>query len=325
MNPFSEIRSETAAAWGETRLIAAIREWLGNASPPPPYGIGDDCAVFTTTPNRQSLVTTDPILWGRHFDETVAPEDAANKLFKRNLSDIAAMGGRPRVAVVSLLLPAATSLAWLRRFHLGLRDASLHYGTPLAGGDVSETDGLLGACMTMIGETTGEGFLARRGASAGDYIFVTGQLGGSRLGHHFAFEPRLHEGQWLAARAEVMAGMDISDGLAKDLLSLIPDECEVELVPEDVPLSSDAVAASKISGRSPLDHALCDGEDHELLIAVAKDADLKELLKSWSQQFAIPLTLIGRLRHRAPEADGPLLLGLPAGMNHALHGYEHLR
>lgn len=324
MNPFSQTRADTAAAWGETRLIAAIREWLGDASPTAPHGIGDDCAVFSLENHRQSLVTTDPVLWGRHFDETIAPVDVAKKLFKRNLSDIAAMGGRPRVAVVSLLLPPCTSLAWLRNFHRGLRDASLHYQVPLVGGDVSQTDGLLGACMTLIGQASGDRILSRQGASCGDSLFVTGHLGGSRLRHHFTFEPRLAEGQWLVARPEVRAGMDLSDGLAKDLPALIPASCTAELDPTSIPLSDDAVEVAAISGRSALYHALCDGEDHELLLAVDKKTDLAEFLRDWQQTFTLPLTRIGLLQSRISGDKSPVLRGLPSDMDE-IHGYEHLR
>jgi thiamine-monophosphate kinase len=324
MNPFRQTRADTAAELGETLLIEAIRQWLGDASPPAPHGIGDDCAVFTLGNQSQALVTTDPVLWGRHFDQTIAPGDVAKKLFKRNLSDIAAMGGRPRVAVVSLLLPPFTSLEWLRDFHLGLRDASRHYHVPLVGGDVSQTDGLLGACMTLIGEAAGDRILTRQGASRGDHIFVTGRLGGSRLRHHYDFEPRLAEGQWLAARAEITAGMDISDGLAKDLISLIPRDCVAELHPEAIPLSEDAVEAAATSGRSALHHALCDGEDHELLITVKKEAHLDEFLLRWNQTFALPLTRIGFLSERASDDETLLLRGLPSDMSE-IHGYEHLR
>lgn len=325
MNPFTEKRSASAGGLGESLLIRTIREWLGEASPPAPAGIGDDCAVFSTTPGKKSLVTTDPVLWGRHFDEKVSPEDAAGKLFKRNLSDIAAMGGRPRIAVVSLLLPAETSLEWLKRFHLGLRDVSLKYEVPLAGGDVSQTDGLLGACMTVIGETTGDRALTRAGASPGDHLFVTGHLGGSRLGHHFSFEPRLQEGQWLSAREEVVAGMDLSDGLAKDLLALIPTDCDVSLFPDSIPLSQAALTLAGTTGRPPLEHALCDGEDHELLVAVKGDADLDAFFRSWSDRFSLPLTRIGLLKHREKNAEGSRFRGLPPEITDDLHGYEHLR
>lgn len=324
MNPFTETHAESAAAWGESRLIAAIKKWLDDASPPPPHGIGDDCALFST-PGAEGLVTTDPVLWKRHFDEHVSPEDAAGKLFKRNLSDIAAMGGQPKLAVISLLLPPSTSQPWLERFHLGLSQASRRYGVPVAGGDVSQTDGLLGASMTLIGETTSGRALTRSGASDGDHLLVTGRLGGSRLSHHFSFEPRLREGQWLVSRQEVVAGMDISDGLAKDLFAMIPETCDAELLPEAIPVSTDAKTTAETSGHSPLYHALCDGEDHELLIAVKQATPLNLFLREWSRNSDLPLTRIGFLRKRPADSPAPSLRGLPHELNKGLHGYEHLR
>src|ERR1700710_2389880 len=119
MTPFTSIRAESVIAQGELKLIAGIRRWLGSASPKSPFGIGDDCAVIPPTKNHQ-LVTTDPVIFGRHFDDTVPPQAVGAKLLKRNLSDIAAMGGKPVAAVISLALAPETSVAWLRRFYLGL-------------------------------------------------------------------------------------------------------------------------------------------------------------------------------------------------------------
>jgi thiamine-monophosphate kinase len=325
MYPFSETPEETAGGIGESGLIALIRQWLGEASPPSPNGIGDDCAVFDLTPGTRGLVTTDPILWGRHFDETVRPQQAAAKLLKRNLSDIAAMGGHPVAAVVSLLLPARTSLAWLEAFHLGLREAATTWKLPIAGGDVSQTDGLLGACMTVIGQSTGERVLGRDGAACGDRILVTGSLGGSLLGRHFAFEPRLPQGRWLCARPEVTAAMDVSDGLGKDLLALLPAESAARLDPDKVPVSPDARSLAQTSGRSPLAHAFCDGEDYELLFAINSTADLNAFRDDWAAAFPeLPLAVIGEIQQILP-GDSIRIKGLPAALAGQISGYEHLR
>jgi thiamine-monophosphate kinase len=99
-------------------VITAIRGWLGSASPRAPFGIGDDCAVLPGSRAAQ-LVTVDPVIYGEHFNDSIAPRAAGEKLFKRNLSDIAAMGGRPRAAVVALALDARVKLAWLEQFYRG--------------------------------------------------------------------------------------------------------------------------------------------------------------------------------------------------------------
>ena len=119
MTPFTSIRADSVLARGELQLIACIRRWLGRSSPESPFGIGDDCAVIPPT-KKHLLITTDPVIYGRHFDDTLSPRAVGAKLLKRNLSDIAAMGGRPRTAVISLALAPETSLAWLRGFYLGL-------------------------------------------------------------------------------------------------------------------------------------------------------------------------------------------------------------
>src|SRR6478735_408744 len=119
MSPFTSKSAASVGALGELRLIESIRRWLGDASPASPFGIGDDCAVIPPTRYHQ-LVTTDPVIHGQHFDDTMRARDVGAKLLKRNLSDIAAMGGRPAVAVISLALAPDTSVAWLREFYLGL-------------------------------------------------------------------------------------------------------------------------------------------------------------------------------------------------------------
>ncbi|HPK50302.1 MAG TPA: AIR synthase related protein, partial [Opitutaceae bacterium] len=115
MNPFTDQPAEAIGSLGEQRLIAAIRRWLGAASPASPFGIGDDCAVVPAGRAAQ-LLTVDPVIYGQHFDDAVPPRAVGEKLFKRNLSDIAAMGGRPRAAVVALALDARVRLDWLEAF-----------------------------------------------------------------------------------------------------------------------------------------------------------------------------------------------------------------
>ncbi len=326
MHPFESDSSRCVSAWGERRLIDAIRGWLGEASPPPPAGIGDDCAVLTPSPGAKLLVTTDPVVWNRHFDDSCSPEAIAGKLLKRNVSDIAAMGGRPRSAVVSLLLSPNTSIAWLERFYRGLRDCAMRYDTPVAGGDVSAiSHGTLAASLTLLGESVDGHILTRGGARPGDTICVTGTLGGSLLGRHLSFEPRLREGQWLASRPEVTAAIDLSDGLAKDLPGLLPSGCVADLAVDRIPISDDAKRAAATSGRTSLEHALSDGEDYELLITVNGE-QTRELLQAWRATFSISLTPIGVIAKRESGGhDGETIRGLPACIAERIQGYEHFR
>jgi thiamine-monophosphate kinase len=318
MNVFAASRSKSVGARGEQRLITDIRRWLGNASPASPFGIGDDCAVIPPT-RRHQLVTTDPVIYGWHFDAGVPARAVGAKLLKRNLSDIAAMGGRPLAAVISLALAPETSVAWLRAFYLGLADCARRHRVKIVGGDITQgPKGFLGAFLTLHGESTGR-LITRTGARAGDHLFVTGRLGGSRLGHHYRFAPRLAEGAWLSGRSEVRAMMDVSDGLAKDIASLTPSGLVPALNEPSIPISPAARLQAKRSGRSPLRHALGDGEDYELLIVIRARTDLVRLKRDWRKRFArVPLTHLGSFVPRGR---------LPAGMLNLsnYHGYEHLR
>jgi len=318
MHPFTRRPAESVAALGERHLIAAIRRWLGAASPPPPAGIGDDCAVVPPA-SRPRLLTTDPVVYGRHFDDTVPPRAVGAMLLKRNLSDLAAMGARPTAAVVSLALDSRVRTRWLEEFYRGLAAAARRFRVPVVGGDVAQADGVLGAFLTLLGTAAGPRVLLRTGARPGDWIYVTGALGGSRLGHHWRFTPRLAEGAWLARRRDVRAMMDISDGLAKDLRDLTPPRARPALAAAAIPVSPAARAWARRTGRPPLHHALSDGEDYELVFAVAHRADRAALARAWHRAFPrTRLTCIGRF----VPADR-----LPAGALNldAFRGYEHLR
>lgn len=315
MNPFTDKSSESVSALGELRLIESIRRWLGDASPAAPFGIGDDCAVIPPTRHHQ-LVTTDPVIHGQHFDDDVPARDVGAKLLKRNLSDIAAMGGRPAVAVISLALAPGTRLEWLRQFYLGLAATARRFDVKIVGGDITQGPAnFLGAFLTLHGESTGR-LITRTGARRGDNIFVTGRLGGSRARHHYRFTPRLVEGQWLARQKDVAAMMDVSDGIAKDIRSLTPPGLVASVAPRRIPVSRAAVTAAKTTGRTAWEHALMDGEDYELLFVVRRHTDPEKFVRRWSRRFQLPLRHLGRFADKPASGD----------VNwSSLHGYEHLR
>jgi len=318
VHPFSARFHDSVSALGETRLIACIRRWLGDVSPPPPFGIGDDCALLP--PNRHDqLITTDPVIYGRHFDDAVSPRAVGAMLLKRNLSDLAAMGARPTAAVIALALDPRVRTRWLELFYRGLAGAARRFGLPVVGGDVAQGDGFLGAFLTLCGEAAGPRVVPRAGARRGDWIYVTGTLGGSRLGHHWRFTPRLAEGAWLARRAAVRAMMDVSDGLAKDLHALAPPRTVPALRAAAIPVSPAARACARRTGRAPLAHALGDGEDYELVFAVDRGADRAGLERAWRRAFPrLRLTCIGRFVSAGKFPPDALRL-------EEFHGYEHLR
>src|SRR5690606_14694663 len=236
MHPFTDNPADSVAALGERRLIAAIARWLGDTGPAAPAGIGDDCAVLPR-PRHRALVTVDPVIYGEHFDDAVAPSAAGAKLLKRNLSDIAAMGGTPRAAVLALALDRTVRTDWLRAFYRGLAAVARRHAVKIVGGDIAHQKGGLAATLTLFGEAApGDRVLTRAGARRGDWIYVTGRLGGSLPSrHHWRFTPRLAEGRWLAARPEVRAMMDLSDGLAKDIHALAPAGCTAAVEPDAIP------------------------------------------------------------------------------------------
>ncbi len=317
MHPFSDDPALTIAALGEQKLLAQIRRWLGSAMPPAPLGMGDDCAVLPSprASRRQTtgptLLTVDPVIYGEHFDDSVAPRAVGRKLLARNLSDIAAMGGAPRAAVVALALDPRTRLDWLEGFYRGLAALARRAGVPLVGGDLATHRGGLVATLTLLGRASARRVLTRAGAREGDFIAVTGSLGGSLAsGNHWKFEPRLPEGRWLAARREVTAMLDLSDGLAKDLHHLVPPGAKPLVFEELIPRRRGCDTRA----------ALTDGEDYELLFTLrGTPAAVSRLAADWLRAFPKTLlTVIGRLVPAATPADGALDLS-------AHHGFEHFR
>ncbi len=319
MRLFTPLRAESVVALGEQRLIVELRKWLGDASPKAPFGIGDDCAVVPST-GKQMLITTDPVIYGQHFDDAVPARAVGAKLLKRNLSDIAAMGGRPVAAVLSLALAADTSVAWLREFYLGIAATARQFKVKIVGGDITQgPTGFFGAFLTLHGEAAGQRVVTRSGALPGDRIYVTGTLGGSLLGHHYKFTPRLAEGAWLARRSEVCAMMDVSDGLAKDLDSLTPEGLAPAVCEPSVPISAAARKCAAQTKQTPLFHALGDGEDYELLIVVCYRADQKKFETAWKKRFPrVRLTQIGVFAKKENMPPGAVRL-----LDYS--GYEHLR
>jgi thiamine-monophosphate kinase len=310
VHPFTNNPRNSVSALGEEKLIAAIRRWLGSASPKAPFGIGDDCAVVPAGRAAQ-LITVDPVIYGEHIDDSVPPRAGGEKLFKRNLSDIAAMGGRPRAAVVALALDARVKLKWLEEFYRGLAAVSRRYHVPIVGGDIAHHLGGIVATLTLVGEAAAGGrVVTRTGARNGDWIFVTGSLGNSlRTGHHWKFSPRLAEGQWLAGRHEVRAMLDVSDGLAKDLRALSPKAAVPALEAAAIPLRAGADVRT----------ALTDGEDYELVFALASRADRQGFARDWKKAFPrTKLSCIGSFVHSNALPTKALDLS-------DYRGFEHLR
>jgi len=324
MHPFTKISSESIAQIGERKLLEKIRLWLGETAPPAPHGMGDDTAVLPFEVDPFNLITTDTLAYKCHFDDTVSPQQAGAKLIKRNLSDIAAMGGTPSSAVISLFLPPTLRLDWLSAFYTGVRDESINSNIKIVGGDLCETKDFLGAQLTLWGNAHRP--ITRTGAESGDFIYVSGTLGGSRCGKHVDFSPRMAEGKWLAEQSNVHSMIDITDGLMKDLPTLIPPACVAALSIKSLPISEAAKTLSAEDDKIAAHHALNDGEDYELLFTLSNKCDSDLFHKKWSERFEIPLTRIGEMMENINQNRPLRIINLDTG--HELEergGYEHFR
>ncbi len=276
-------------------------------------GPGDDCAALDLGTGDLLLAAVDQVISAVHYERsTTAPRAAAAKLLKRNLSDIAAMGGKASWALLALASNTGDD-EYLLEFYDGLREAAEKFNISLCGGDFASLPaGEAGevASLTILGTVEQDLLCRRSGAQPGDIVFVTGSLGNSyESGRHLSFEPRLAEGRFLAAGAYANAMIDISDGLLLDAQRLAQaSEAALMLELEHIPVNADAT----------LEQALGDGEDYELLFCVSADK-AEALRKEWP--FATELTSIGEIR-----ANPPGEVVSPDGENLSKRfkkGYEH--
>lgn len=230
-------------------------------------GPGDDLAVLKWAGEDLLIVGVDQVLDGVHFQSDIhPPELIGRKVMNRNLSDCAAMACLPVAAVVSAALPAGCSLDYAKALHRGLRDAAAPFGCEIVGGDTGSWPGKLALSVTILGRSAGIEPVTRRGAQPGDHLFVTGPLGGSLLGRHMIFTPRVTLARELARKYPISSMIDLSDGLSRDLTHLCRQSSVGAIVDaERVPIHDDARVMSRSDGKPPLEHALHDGEDHELL------------------------------------------------------------
>lgn len=262
---------------GEFAYIAWLRERTAEA-PSVRVGPGDDCAVLAGSA-ADWLVTTDMLLEGRHFVLAEhGPRRIGRKALAVNLSDIAAMGGRPAAAFVSVALPVGMAEAVGKELFLGMREAADQFETAIAGGDTNTWTGGLVVSVTLLGQPGPQGPILRKGAKPGDWLMTTGSFGGSILGKHLDFTPRIREGLMLQQHARLHAMIDVSDGLSGDVWHICEESgVGAVLFAERIPVSD--AARQTGGGRPPLEHALADGEDFELAFAVSP-ADGERLEKT---------------------------------------------
>lgn len=308
----------TLGQLGERALIERLRRRLKDGTDVA-CGIGDDAAVVQIPGAADDLVlTSDAVLEGRHFQADDAPESIGHKAVGRALSDLAAMGATPRWALLDLVAHPDMDVGRLERLYDGLAHLADRHGLAIIGGDTTSGE-RLDLHVFAIGAVPSGKSLLRTGARPGDVLCVTGALGGSILGRHLAFEPRVREGQWLRDWATAM--IDLSDGLATDAHHLArASGAEIELDAACVPLSPDA---TRMPGPlTTLEHALTDGEDFELLFSVPASR-VDACMAAWHTTWPTPCRPIGRIAAGPPR----LTLIAPDGGRTTLDsaGFEHFR
>ena len=301
----------------ELELIHYLRERL----PQNKYvavGPGDDAAVLHCTPGMQTVVTTDMLMDGVDFKLAEDdPRRIGRKALAVNLSDIAAMGARPTAAFVSVALPRAAGIALPKALCDGMLEPAKQYDVALAGGDTNVWDQPLCISITVLGEVPIGKAWRRRGAKLGDVLLATGSFGGSILGKHFDFEPRINEALLLARDYDIHAAIDVSDGLSLDVWRICQEsQLGAILDLPQIPISPAAQELSRRDGRAPLEHAMSDGEDFELVLATAPD-EAARLLKD--QPLNVPLSRIGEI------VDVPHLFGRDESGTHEIvpRGWVH--
>ena len=286
-------------------------------------GIGDDCAVLSLPRGHEALVTTDFSLEGIHFRREWHPaESVGHRCLARGLSDIAAMGGIPHAAFLSLALPRELPQKWVDDFLAGLLKLARQFSVPLAGGDIAESPAGTLADIVVLGSAPRGTAILRSGARPGNLIYVTGTLGaaataldqlrhGSKLrprSHpkHFHPEPRLAVGQFLREKKLASAMIDISDGLSTDLAHI----CDESRVGAVVYAASVPMASKNID----LKFALHGGEEYELLFTAPANHRIPE------QVAGVPITRIGEIL-----SGSDMLLATPDGASQPLipAGWEH--
>lgn len=304
------VRSEkTVASLGEFGFIDRVRKYLDADVPRSVIkGIGDDTAVCRYYGNLYLLFTTDMLIEGVHFTKRMGAQAVGHKALACNISDIAAMGGTPQHAVISLGLPKASSLAWASGIYRGIRKLARKFGVSIVGGDTVRSNKAV-INIALTGVVQKDHLVLRSGARKGDQIFVTGHLGNSlRSGKHLRFTPRVREARYLVRAATPSAMIDISDGLASDLGHILEQsKAGARLWAERIPCAKGA----------SLNNALYDGEDFELLFTLKAGEAGKFMRKKHPFRFIH----IGEItRHK-----GKLVLAAGDGKEKRipLKGYTH--
>ncbi len=306
---------------GEFGFIERFKPWFNKLVPGNTAGIGDDCSVIPVNDTEDWVITTDLLTEGVHFlQEAITPWQLGYKALAVNLSDIAAMGAMPVGSFLSIAIPGEVTVEYLDDFMKGYLELSQKYNTPLLGGDTTKSLKHLAVNVCVVGKCSKGQAKMRNRAKENDVVCVTGYLGDSagglqvllnhlimtsdhnylKMKHHLP-EPRLDEGQYLAAMPGVHAMMDISDGIASDLTHILKtSDKSAEIDINRLPVSDVLRRVAKQQEWSHEDLAIAGGEDYELLCTIAPE-HLQTTCDGFLSRFGKPLVPVGTIETGSPS------------------------
>ncbi len=334
---------------GEFGLIKNVRDIFKSLNENIVVGIGDDCAAIKPKKGFLLIATTDALVENIHFNrDYIKPYQLGIKSITINLSDIAAMGGIPLYALLSIAVPKNISVMFINEFLKGVKDGAKRFKVSIIGGNVSSSKNEFSINITVLGEVEKKYMLLRKGAKAGDKIFVTGYLGDSAAGmkmlqdarckvpghprkqvvqleacnlqlinRHLMPIPRLEEGRFLAVKRLATSMIDISDGLASDIRRICEEsKVGANIFTKNIPISRELKSEIR-NPKSEINLALYGGEDYELLFTI-KPENLRKLKSLW-KNMKTPITMIGEITKMGinlVNADGKAIPLTKEGYNH---------
>ncbi len=329
---------------GEFPLIERVEQIIAAERPDVIVGIGDDVAVLAGADDEFLLATVDSQVEYVHFlRHGITAHQLGRRALAINLSDIAAMGGKPEYALVSLALPTDTEVAWVEDLYRGLREEADRYGVVVVGGNMAGSTGGAFIDVCVLGRVRREHLLLRSGARPGDQVLVTGQLGEAGaglkllldpnlsvepsdrnvlLGRLLTPRPRVTESAVIARSSLATAMIDLSDGLSSDVGHICDrSQVGVRIWTEHLPISPAVQHVAELTSTPPWQLALASGEDYELCFTAPPDA-VEELIAAIAET-GTSVTVIGEML----LADQGRRLVLPDGQEVPLEpsGWQHFR
>ncbi len=326
---------------GEFGFIESVRKQCRTSPKNVIKGIGDDCAVFRANPNRVFLFTTDMLVEDVHFlMDKITPYQLGWKAVAVNLSDIAAMGGIPLHALISIGIPVKTEVELIKDLYRGMNDICSHYNVNVLGGDTVASKDKLIINVSLLGDGEEHSVLYRHGASQGDKICLTGNVGDSSTGlkilkneilvtgdrrKHFIKAhnepwPLIETGRIIANSQLATTMIDLSDGLLSDL-GHICEESKVgaSIFKEQIPISKELRLLSSRGNFNPLESALSGGEDYILLFTVP-EKNIHAIKQLSREKVIWPLFMIGEITKeegiRLIDRNGKSTFIRPKGFDH---------